>query len=49
MRGLSVGLYFIPGMMVGVEIQTHPETGNNVFILDLFIVRLMFERLGDDE
>ena len=46
---MAIGFYFIPGMMVGVEIQTHPENGNNVFILDLFIVRLMFEILGDDE
>jgi hypothetical protein len=48
-KGLAVGLYFIPGMMVGVEIQAHPDTGNNVFILDLFIVRLMFEVLTEEE
>jgi hypothetical protein len=46
---MEIGIYFISGMMVGVEIQRHPETDNPVFILDLFIVRLMFERITDDE
>lgn len=46
---MAIGLYFIPGMMVGVEFQTHPDNGNTVFIVDLFIVRLMFEKITDAE
>ena len=46
---MAIGIYFITGMMVGIEFQTNPETGSSVLVLDLFIVRLMFERLTVDE
>ena len=45
---MAIGIYFITGMMVGIELQRNPETGNPVLIIDLFIVRLMFEALGDE-
>lgn len=45
---MAIGIYFITGMMVGIELQRNPETDNPVLIIDLFIVRLMFEALGDE-
>ena len=45
---MAIGIYFITGMMVGIELQRNPETDNSVLIIDLFIVRLMFEALGDE-
>ena len=48
MTGLALSMYLIPGMMVGVEIQRHPDSGAPVFILDLLIVRLMFEVLTEE-
>lgn len=45
----SIGFYFIPGMMLGVEIQRNPNTDNPVLILDLLILRLMFEYGNEDE
>jgi hypothetical protein len=38
---LVVTLYPITGVMLGVEIQ-HDEVGN-VFVIDLLILRIMFE------
>jgi hypothetical protein len=46
---MAIGIYFITGMMVGIEWQSNPETGSTVLVLDLFIVRLMFERITADE
>lgn len=46
---MAIGIYFITGMMVGIEFQTNTETNNSVLVLDLFIVRLMFERLTVEE
>lgn len=40
----SLSFYLIPGVMLGVEMQKNPDTDNSVFIIDLFIVRFMFER-----
>jgi hypothetical protein len=40
----SVSFYLIPGVMLGAEMQRNPDTDNHVFIIDLFIVRFMFER-----
>jgi hypothetical protein len=46
---MAIGIYFITGMMVGIELQRNPETDNSVLVFDLFIVRLMFEKITDDE
>jgi len=43
MNGFSVSFYFISGVMLGVEIQREPEDGKPIFVIDLFVVRLMFE------
>jgi hypothetical protein len=43
----SVSFYLIPGVMLGAEMQKNPDTDASVFIIDLFIVRFMFER-GDE-
>lgn len=45
---MAIGVYFITGMMAGIEWQQNPETGSTVFVIDLFIVRLMFERITRD-
>jgi hypothetical protein len=45
----TIGFYLISGMMLGVEIQRNPNTGNPVLVLDLLIVRLMFEYGNEDD
>ena len=39
---ITVSLYFITGMMVGVEIQTFEDC--DVLVIDLLILRIMIER-----
>lgn len=38
----TVSLYFITGVMLGVEIQTFDEC--DVLVIDLFFIRIMIER-----
>jgi hypothetical protein len=45
----SISFYLISGMMVGVEIQKRLDTGNRVLVIDLFIVRFMFEKESEEE
>lgn len=39
---ITVSLYFITGVMLGVEIQTFEDC--DVLVIDLFFVRIMIER-----
>ena len=44
MSVFSVGIHFISGMMVGIEfVSASQNDGVACFVLDLFIVRLMFQ------
>jgi len=43
MNGFSVSFYLISGIMLGVEIQRMPEDAKPIFVIDLFVLRLMFE------
>ena len=49
MKGLSIGFYLIPGLMFGVELQKTPDEGKPILVVDLFILRLMFEVDSDDD
>jgi len=48
-RGLSIQFYLIPGLMFGVEMQRTPDEGKPVFVVDFFILRLMFEVDSDGD
>jgi len=43
---IGIQLYLIKGMSVGLEIVELPES--NFFVVDLFILRIMFEFRSDD-
>jgi hypothetical protein len=43
MTGFSISFYFISGMMLGVEIQRMPEDDKPILVIDLLILRMMFE------
>jgi hypothetical protein len=45
----SISFYLIPGVMLGIEIQKRPDTGSSVLVIDLLIVRLMFEVENEDD
>jgi hypothetical protein len=49
MRSFAISYYFISGVMVGVELQKRIDTGNSVLVIDLFIVRFMFEVEDEDD
>jgi hypothetical protein len=49
MRSFAISYYFISGVMVGVELQKRLDTGNPVLVIDLFIVRFMFEVEDEDD
>jgi hypothetical protein len=49
MRSFAISYYFISGVMVGVELQRRLDTGNSVLVIDLFIVRFMFEAEDEDD
>jgi hypothetical protein len=49
MRSFAISYYFISGVMVGVELQKRLDTGNSVLVIDLFIVRFMFEVEDEDD
>ena len=49
MRSFAISFYFISGVMVGVELQKRLDTGNSVLVIDLFIVRFMFEVEDEDD
>lgn len=38
----TVSLYFISGVMLGIELQTFEDC--DVLVIDLFFVRIMIER-----
>jgi hypothetical protein len=49
MKSFAISYYFISGVMVGVELQKRLDTGNSVLVIDLFIVRFMFEVEDEDD
>jgi len=49
MRSFAISYYFISGVMVGVELQKRLDTGKSVLVIDLFIVRFMFEVEDEDD
>ena len=49
MKTFAISFYFITGAMVGVELQRRSETGAPVLVIDLFILRVMFEVEDEDD
>jgi hypothetical protein len=49
MKSFAISYYFISGVMVGVELQKRLDTGNSVLVIDLFIMRFMFEVEDEDD
>ena len=48
-KSFSISFYFISGVMLGIEMQRRLDTDSPVLVIDLLIVRFMFEVENEDD
>jgi len=48
-KSFSISFYFISGVMLGIEMQSRLDTDSPVLVIDLLIVRFMFEVENEDD